>query len=219
MNTHFEEELKSLKEQLVRMAGLVEQMIADTIVSLKDRNESPIENVFAAEKLVNQLQLDIDDKAVKMIALHQPTASDLRFLITAIKINSELERIGDQSINIVETTRELLKQPQLKPLIDIPRMAEISSGMLKDSIDAFIKQDTDLAKNVCERDDQVDTLKDQILRELLTYMISDPTTISRALSLILIARNLERIGDHATNIGEEVIFMVQGKDIRHHANQ
>jgi phosphate transport system protein len=219
MNTHFEEELKSLKEQLVRMAGLVEQMIADTILSLKDRNEGPIDKVFEAEKQVNQMQLDIDDKAVKMIALHQPTASDLRFLITAIKINSELERIGDQSINIVETTRELIKQPQLKPLIDIPRMAEISNGMLKDSIDSFIRQDTALAKNVCERDDQVDTLKDQILRELLTYMIADQSTISRALSLILIARNLERIGDHATNIGEEVIFMVQGKDIRHHANQ
>lgn len=218
MNTHFEEELKSLKEQLVRMAGTVEQMIADTVTALKERTESPIEKVFEAEKVVNQMQLDIDDKAVKMIALHQPTASDLRFLITAIKINSELERIGDQSINIVETTRELLKQPQLKPLIDIPRMAEISSAMLKDSIDAFINQDTALAKNVCERDDQVDTLKDQILRELLTYMIGDPTTISRALSLILIARNLERIGDHATNIGEEVIFMVQGKDIRHHSN-
>jgi phosphate transport system protein len=218
MNTHFEEELKSLKEQLVHMAGIVEQMIADTVTALKDRTEAPIAKVFESEKIVNQMQLDVDDKAVKMIALHQPTASDLRFLITAIKINSELERIGDQSINVAETTLELLKQPQLKPLIDIPRMAQISGGMLKDSIDAFIRQDTALAKNVCERDDQVDTLKDQILRELLTYMMSDPSAISRAISLILIARNFERIGDHATNIGEEVIFMVQGKDIRHHAN-
>ena len=217
MNTHFEEELNGLKEQLVHMAGIVEQMITDTVTGLKDRDESSVNKVFEAEKQVNQLQLDVDDKAVKMIALHQPTASDLRFLITAIKINSELERIGDQAINISETTRELMKQPQLKPLIDIPRMAEIAGGMLKDSIDSFIKRDPVLAKNVCERDDQVDTLKNQILRELLTYMIGDPSSISRAISLILVARNLERIGDHATNIGEEVIFMVQGKDIRHHA--
>jgi len=216
MERHFDEELKELKDRLLYMSGLTEAMITDSVKALVERREDIIEEIYKKEEEVNLLQIEIDDRAIKMIALHQPAAVDLRFLITAIKINSELERMGDMAINICQATRELLKHPLLKPLIDIPRMAEIARKMVKDSLDAFVKQDAVLAKSVCERDDEVDDLKDQVFRELLTYMMSDPNAIQRAMDLILISRHLERIADHSTNIGEEVIFLVQGKDIRHH---
>jgi len=216
MERHFDEELKELKNRLLYMGGLTERMVSDSIKALAGRKEDIIEEIYKKENEVNLLQVEIDDRATKMMALHQPAAADLRFLITAIKINSELERMGDQAINICQSTSELLKQPQLKPLIDIPRMEEISTGMVKDSLNAFVQQDSKLAKSVCERDDQVDDLKDQIFRELLTYMTSDANTIPRAMELILVSRNLERIADLATNISEEVIFMVEGRDIRHH---
>ncbi|PIZ15304.1 phosphate transport system regulatory protein PhoU [Candidatus Desantisbacteria bacterium CG_4_10_14_0_8_um_filter_39_17] len=219
MERHFDEELKNLKEKLLYMAGLAETMISDSVKALVEQKEDIIDQVYKNEDEINLLQVEIDDRTIKMIALHQPAAVDLRFLVTAIKINSELERMGDQAINICQATKELLKQPLLKPLIDIPRMAEIAGQMVKDSLDAFVQQDPKLAKSVCVRDDEVDDLKDQVFRELLTYMMSDPGTIQRAMDLILISRHLERIADHATNIGEEVIFMVQGKDIRHHITE
>ena len=219
MERHFDEELKNLKEKLLYMAGLAETMISDSVKALVEQKEDIIDQVYKNEDEINLLQIEIDDITIKMIALHQPAAVDLRFLVTAIKINSELERMGDQAINICQATKELLKQPLLKPLIDIPRMAEIAGQMVKDSLDAFVQQDPKLAKSVCVRDDEVDDLKDQVFRELLTYMMSDPGTIQRAMDLILISRHLERIADHATNIGEEVIFMVQGKDIRHHITE
>lgn len=219
MERHFDEELKNLKEKLLYMAGLAETMISDSVKALVEQKEDIIDQVYKNEDEINLLQVEIDDRTIKMIALHQPAAVDLRFLVTAIKINSELERMGDQAINICQAAKELLKQPLLKPLIDIPRMAEIAGQMVKDSLDAFVQQDPKLAKSVCVRDDEVDDLKDQVFRELLTYMMSDPGTIQRAMDLILISRHLERIADHATNIGEEVIFMVQGKDIRHHITE
>jgi len=219
MERHFDEELKNLKEKLLYMAGLAETMISDSVKALVEQKEDIIDQVYKNEDEINLLQIEIDDITIKMIALHQPAAVDLRFLVTAIKINSELERMGDQAINICQAAKELLKQPLLKPLIDIPRMAEIAGQMVKDSLDAFVQQDPKLAKSVCVRDDEVDDLKDQVFRELLTYMMSDPGTIQRAMDLILISRHLERIADHATNIGEEVIFMVQGKDIRHHITE
>lgn len=219
MERHFDEELKNLKEKLLYMAGLAETMISDSVKALVEQKEDIIDQVYKNEDEINLLQIEIDDITIKMIALHQPAAVDLRFLVTAIKINSELERMGDQAINICQAAKELLKQPLLKPLIDIPRMAEIAGQMVKDSLDAFVQQEPELAKSVCVRDDEVDDLKDQVFRELLTYMMSDPGTIQRAMDLILISRHLERIADHATNIGEEVIFMVQGKDIRHHITE
>ncbi|OIN96039.1 phosphate transport system regulatory protein PhoU [Candidatus Desantisbacteria bacterium CG1_02_38_46] len=219
MERHFDEELKNLKEKLLYMAGLAETMISDSVKALVEQKEDIIDQVYKNEDEINLLQVEIDDRTIKMIALHQPAAVDLRFLVTAIKINSELERMGDQAINICQAAKELLKQPLLKPLIDIPRMAEIAGQMVKDSLDAFVQQEPELAKSVCVRDDEVDDLKDQVFRELLTYMMSDPGTIQRAMDLILISRHLERIADHATNIGEEVIFMVQGKDIRHHITE
>ncbi len=219
MERHFDQDLQQLKERLLYMGSLTETMIHVAVKALVDRNVSILQEVFRHEKEVNQLQIEIDDRCIKMIALHQPTAGDLRFITAAMKINSDLERIGDQTVNISETTEYLLKEPQLKPLIDVPRMAQIGTKMLKDALDSFVNRDENLARSVLVRDDQVDELKSQVFRELLTYMISDPSTIKRGLDIILISRNLERIADHATNIAEDVIYMILGKDIRHHAEE
>lgn len=216
MERHFDSELQNLKNRLVEMADRVEAMIKYAVEGLKDRNEEFLQRVFETEKKVNLFQVENDDIALKLIALHQPAASDLRLLVTAIKISSDLERIGDQAVNISERAMDLLQEPPLKPLIDIPRMAEIVQGMVKDAITAFIKGDSQLAHQVCERDDRVDDLNDQIFRELLTYMMQDTKNVPRALKLLLVGRHLERIADHATNIGEEVYYIVEGKDIRHH---
>ncbi len=219
IHKHFDEELNLLKEKLLSMASLAEMMIYKAVKSLSERDESLFEVVNQDEKKVNYLQIEIDDLCLKLLALKQPMATDLRFITSAMKINSELERIGDLAVNIIQRTEVLIKQPQLKPLIDIPRMAELTQKMVKDSLDAFIKRDVDLARSILTRDDQVDGLKDQIFRELLTFMLSDQSTIPRALELILVSRHLERIGDHATNIAEDVIYLVQGKDIRHHIEE
>lgn len=216
MERHFDEELKTLKERILYMGSLIESMIHYAIKSLVERNNDLLKEVFKHEDEVNKLHIEIDDICLKLLALRQPIAVDLRFITAAMKINSDLERMGDQAINISQNTEDLLKQPQLKPLIDLPRMADIVKKMVKDSLDAFVKKEPELAKSVLTRDDEVDNLKDQIFRELLTYMMADPNNIERSLDLILISRNLERTADHATNIAEDVIFMVIGKDIRHH---
>lgn len=215
MERHFDQDLQQLKERLLTMGSLAETMIHLAIKALVDRKTELAPDVYRHEKEVNALQIEVDDRCLKMIALHQPTASDLRFITAAMKINSDLERIADQAVNICQTTEYLLQEPQLKPLIDVPRMAEIAKKMLKDALDSFVEKDENLARSVLIRDDQVDELKAQVFRELLTYMISDPSTIKRAIDLILISRNLERIADHATNIAEDVVFVVAGKDIRH----
>lgn len=216
MERQFDEELKNLKEKLMRMASLTEESISLAVRSLKDRKEELAQKVFKGEKAVNLLDVEIDNLGLQLLALRQPVAVDLRFISSAMRIAVELERIADLSVNIAERVLELLKVPLLKPLIDIPRMAELAQNMVKDSIDAFINRDDGLARNVCERDDEVDDLNDQIFRELLTYMIQDPTTIKRAVDLILVARHLERMADHATNISEDVIYYVKGKTIKHH---
>jgi phosphate transport system protein len=216
MDRHFDEELKLLKEKIVRMSTLAQEMIEGSIMALKDRREDLITKVFDKEKLVNSLQIEIDDYAFKLIALHQPAASDLRFIIAAIKINADVERIGDLAVNIVERAQDLLKEPPLKPLVDLPRMALIAQAMVCDAINAFIGRDSSLGASVCKRDDEVDNLNNEIFRELFGYMVSDSNNINRAIDLILVARHLERIADHATNIGEDVIYMVKGHDIRHH---
>lgn len=215
MERVFDKELTALKERLLHMGSLAQSMIRVAIKGLVDREESILEEVFKNEEEVNHLHMEIDDRAMKLLALRQPMAVDLRFIAASIKINSELERIADQAVNVCQNTQVLLKYPLLKPLIDIPRMAEIAEKMLYNSLEAFVNRDPDLAQTTLAEDDKLDNLKDQIFRELLTYMISDPTTIQRALCLILISRNLERIGDHATNICEDIIYMVQGRDIRH----
>jgi phosphate transport system protein len=215
MKKHYSEQLAGLRELVLRMGGLVEQMTRRVVQSLVERNVGLLAEVRAMETQVNQLHIDIDEACIELIALRQPAAADLRFIAAAMKINADMERIGDQAINMVERAEVLLTVPPLKPLIDIPRMADIAQEMLKASLDAFVTGDDALAYATILKDDEVDQLKDQVFRELLTFMMSDPTTIPRAMELILVSRHLERIGDHATNICEDVIFMVKGKDVRH----
>lgn len=219
MERPFDDELKALKEKLLEMASRAEEQIALAIRGLKDRDEKMACEVLEREEAVNLLDIEIDEMAMRLLALRQPMAADLRFITSAMKIGNDLERIGDLAVNIAERTMDLLKTPQLKPLIDIPRMAEVAQEMVRDALNAFINGDDQLAKAVCERDDIVDKLNDQVFRELLTYMMQDSRAISRAVDLILVGRHLERIADHATNIGEDVIYMVQGRTIKHHVEE
>jgi len=213
---HFEEELQVLKQRLLNMGALVESRVHSAVQALIERRLDVAEAIAGGDREVNELQIEIDDRSLKLLALQQPMASDLRLITAAMKINADLERIGDQAVNIAENVIKILPQAPLKPTIDIPRMAQITQGMTRDSLDAFVRKDVVLARSVLKRDDEVDQLKDQVFRVLLTYMMADPGTIERALSLILISRNLERIADHATNIAEDVIFLVEAKDVRHH---
>ncbi|HXK11177.1 MAG TPA: phosphate signaling complex protein PhoU [Vicinamibacteria bacterium] len=214
---HFEAELQALRNQLLHMGGLVEERVHRSIQALVHRREEEAHRIIASDKEINDLQMEIDDRCLKLLATQTPLAVDLRLITSAMKINADLERVGDQAVNIAESVLVLIPQPPLKPLIDIPRMATIAEKMIRDALDAFVKKDPELARDVLRRDDEVDDLKDQVFRELLTYMMADPGTIQRALSLILISRNLERIADHATNIAEDVIFIAEAKDVRHHA--
>ena len=214
MERHFEIELQALRDRLLTMGSLAETMIHKGIKALVDRDQSLVQAVLAHEEEMDLLCIEIDDRCFTQMALRQPMASDLRLLVASIKINSDLERIGDQAVSIALRARSLIGQSQLKPLIDIPRMASIVQEMVRASLDAFVAQDPDLARRVIDRDDEVDSLRDQVFRELLTYMMGDTTTISRALDLILISRNLERIADHSTNIAEDVIYIVRGEDVR-----
>ncbi len=216
MERHFDEELKLLKNKLLEMAGAVEQAIYQSVKSLVHRDEKIANDVIHNDHKINDLELEVEDLCLKLLALHQPMAVDLRFIAAAMKINNDLERMGDQAVNIAERAADLLTKPVLKPLTDIPRMAEEAQKMVKDSIDAFVNSDPVLAQEICKRDSIVDSLNDQVFRELLTTMISNTSTIERAVDLILVARHLERIADHATNIAEEVIYIVEGKVIKHH---
>ena len=213
---HFEDDLRALKNRLLSMGALVEERARQAVQALMERRMELAEQVIAGDQEVNDLQIEIDDRCLKLLALQQPMASDLRLITAAMKINADLERIGDQAVNIAENAAQLLAHPPLKPWLDLPRMAEIAQQMTRDALDAFVRRDPALARSVLERDDEVDQLKDQNFRVLLTYMMADPGTIERALALILVARNLERIADHATNIAEDVIFLVEARDVRHH---
>jgi phosphate transport system protein len=212
---HFEELLQELLQKVVEMGTIVEGMIDMAIRTLVDRNEAHIAKIWEMEHSVNSLQVEIDERAVALTAMQQPVARDARFLFMASRIGGELERIADQTINISQNVRFVLQGPALRPLVDLPIMAEVVQKMVRDTVNAMIKKDVDLANKVLEEEAKVDAFRDQIFRTLLTYMMADPGTIGRALSLILISRNLERIGDHSTNIAEEVIYWVQGRDIRH----
>jgi len=214
MQRHFDEQLQELREHLLAMGSLAETMIVKSVKALMDRSEALVQEVFTHEEEMDQRCIETDDRCFTLLALQQPMARDLRFIAAAIKINSDIERIGDLAVNIAQATMSLIRQPILKPLIDIPRIAQLCQEMVKKSLDAFVAQDPELARIVIESDDSVDLLRDQIFRELLSYMISDPTTIPRALDLVLISRYLERIADHATNIAEDVVYIVRGQDIR-----
>jgi phosphate transport system protein len=215
MTRHFHEELDALKQTLLAMGALVEDQIRRVMRALVERDEALAQEVIERDREVNAYDVEIDERCVELLALYQPTAGDLRFVTTAMKIVTDLERIGDQAVNIAQRGLELNQEPQLKPYIDLPRMAEKAQRMVKDVLDAFVSRDTTLARDVCARDSEVDALKEQIFRELLTYMMADPKTISRAIRLILISRFFERVADHATNIAEMVIYMVESKMVRH----
>jgi phosphate transport system protein len=218
MDTHFQKELEELKHSLLKMAAMVEEAIRDSVQSLVKRDSDHAQKVFEREDRINKMEITIDDMCLRLLALRQPMAVDLRFITAAMKIVTDLERMGDQAVNIAERAISLNQEAQLKPYIDIPRMAEIAQSMVKDVLDAFVNRNSRLARSVCERDDLVDGLNDQVFRELLTYMISDPKTITRAVHVMIVSRCLERIADHATNIAEDVIFMVDALVIKHHAD-
>ena len=215
MQRQFEEELEEIKHSILSMAGLVEKCLDDIATSLSDLDIALAEAVIERDEEIDQLEVEIDRLATEFIARHQPTATDLRFVIVAIKIGPNLERIADQSTNIAEHVLHMSKYPQLKSLVDLPRMLGLAHAMVSDAIAAYVSRDADLARNVILRDDEVDALYLQIFRVLLTYMIEDPKTISRAIDLILVARAVERIADQATNIAEEVVYLVEAKPIRH----
>jgi phosphate transport system protein len=214
---HFQEQLEVLKERLLVMGGLAEERVRAVVEALVDRDIDIVDSVQSGDEPINRLHMEVDNRCFKLLALHQPMATDLRAIVAAVKINTDLERVGDLAVNIAEAVRRYLLHPPVKQLIDIPRMAEIAQRMLRDALDAYVRRDTDLAQIVLNEDDKLDALKTQVFRELLTFMLQDPGTIEPALDLILISRHLERIGDHATNVAEDVIFMVSAKDVRHHA--
>ena len=215
MQRHFHEELEALKQTLLAMGGLVEDQIRRVMRALLERDDALAQEVIERDQQVNAYDVEVDETCVSLLALHQPTAGDLRFITTAMKIVTDLERIGDQAVNIAQRVLELNREPQLKPYIDLPRMAEKAQHMVKESLDAFVARDTELARKVCAEDADVDALKEQLFRELLTFMMEDPKTIPRAIRLILISRFMERVADHATNIAEMVIYLVDAKMVRH----
>lgn len=211
----YEHDLEKLREKILRMGGLCEDAIERAMEALVTRSAALAAETIERDHLINRLEVEIDEQCIELLALRQPAGGDLRLVITGLKISTDLERIGDLSVNFCERVQDLLKAPPLKPLIDLPRMARISTSMVHDSLDAYVRRDTALAESVCARDDEVDELNEQIFRELLTYMMENPQNIPRALSLSMIARYLERIADHANNIAQMVIYLVNGKDIRH----
>lgn len=213
---HMDELLEALKGELLRMSALAEQMITDASVALFERDPLRAEAVRKAEGQVNRLQVEIDERCLELIALHQPAAGDLRFILGAAKTNAELERLGDQAVNVMEKAERLMDQLPIKPFEDLPRMARLARQMLKQSLDAYVARDADAARRVLRQDDELDAMKRLITEELTSMMEKDPAVIRRALDLILIVRNFERIGDHATNIAENAIFVVEGRDVRHH---
>jgi phosphate transport system protein len=212
---HLDEKIQNLLERLLLMGRLAESMVQIALRVLVERNEALGEELIQKEKEVNELQIEIDDTAVKLTALQQPVGGDVRFLFMASRIATELERIADQAVNIIQNAHYVLKAPPLKPLVDLPVMGEIAERMVRDSLEALVSKECTLANRVLEEEKKVDAYRDQIFRVLLTYMMGDPGTIERALALILISRNLERVGDHATNIAEEVIYLVEGREVRH----
>ena len=211
----FDDELMRLKGRILKMGAMVETAIKDSVRALVERDNDLAQAVIEKDHQTNALDVEIDEESIRLIALRQPMAGDLRFLTTAMKITTDLERMGDMAVNIAERALELNEEPILKPYIDIPRMSQIAQGMTRDALDAFVKRDQKLAMDVIMRDDEVDNLKHQVLRELLFFMVQDPATASRAMKISFVAQYLERIADHATNIAEMVIYLVEGKIIRH----
>jgi phosphate transport system protein len=217
MERHFEQDLEELKQRLLWMASLAERSVHQAVHAVLESDENLAQTVLQEEDAINEMQIEIDDRVQRLLALQQPMAIDLRFILAVSRINNDLERIGDQAVNIAQSALRILRHPQVKPYVDLPRMSELVETMVRDSLNALVQKDQELAKNVLARDDEVDRLRDQMFRELLTYMMENSRVVFPAFELILVAKNLERIGDHATNIAEDVIYIVVGRDIRHPA--
>src|SRR5712672_4308691 len=217
MERHFEKDLNELKERLLWMGSLAERAVHQSVHAVLESDEQLAKRVLEEEPAINELQMEIDDRVVQLLALHQLMAADLRFVLAISRINNDLERIGDQAVNIAQSSQRILRHPRVKPYVDLPRMGELAEKMMRDILDSLVRRDVELARSVLSRDDQVDQLRDQIFRELLSYMMGDSSVVFPAFELILVAKNLERIADHATNIAEDVIYMVAGSDVRHSA--
>jgi phosphate transport system protein len=213
---HFREELEALQGRLLEMGGLAEERVRAALQGLVSRDDALINKVLSGDEPINQLHIEVDNRCFRLLALHQPMATDLRAVVAAVKINTDLERVGDLAVNIAEASNRYIGHAPVKQLIDIPLMGDIAQAMLRDALDSFVKRDTDLAHRVLNEDDRLDSLKTQVFRDLLTHMLRDQATVEPSLDLILVSRHLERIGDHATNIAEDVIFMVSALDVRHH---
>jgi phosphate transport system protein len=211
----YEADLAHLRTVVLEMGGLVEDQIVQAVRALTERDVALAQQTIDRDHAVNRIDVEIDELCIKLLALHQPAARDLRLITTALKITTDLERIGDLASHIAERARELADEAPVKAYIDLPRMAELARDMVHKSLDAFVAESDDLALAVCTSDDAIDKLHEQLFRELLSFMVEDPTTITRAMRLLFVSKNLERIGDHATNIAEMVIFLVRGQSIRH----
>jgi phosphate transport system protein len=214
---HFVQEIEALKAQLLQMGGRSESIIGKSIEALRRRDTALAREVIDDDRAIDRLEIDIEERCVGLLALQQPLASDLRFITAALKISNDLERVGDHGVNIAGSALKLAAEPELKPLVDIPRMASLAGGMLREALDAFVRRDAETARRLCRSDDEVDALNRQLFRELISYMIEDPRSITRAMELILVARNLERVADLATNIAEEVVFIAEARIIKHNA--
>jgi len=215
MERHFEHEMDELKQRLLWMASLAERSVHQAVQAVLDADERLAQAVLEEENAINEMQIEIDERVQRLLALQQPMAIDLRFILAVSRINSDLERIGDQAVNIAQSALRILRHPQVKPYVDLPRMSELVERMVRDSLNALVRGDQEMARSVLVRDDQVDQLRDQMFRELLTYMMENSRVVFAAFELVLVAKNLERIGDHATNIAEDVIYIVAGRDVRH----
>ena len=213
---HFEQELEKLKSKLLEMSALVESAIYRSVQGVVEKSEDLAQQVLRNEARINQLEIEIDDLAISLLALQAPLAADLRLVTAAIKINNDLERMGDLSVSIAQSALALVREPIIRPLIDIPHIAGLAQGMVRKALDAFVNRDADMARSVLASDDAVDNMRTASFHELVSFMEKNPLQIPQALYLLSVIRNLERIGDHATNIAEDVLFLVKGIDVRHH---
>jgi phosphate transport system protein len=217
MERHFEHDLEELKERLLWMGGLAERAVHQAVHAVLDADERLAVRVLEEEAAINELQIEIDERVLQLLALHQLMAVDLRLVLAVSRINADLERIGDQAVNIAQSAQRVANHPRVKPYVDLPRMSHAAEEMVRDGLNSLVNKDVELARSVMLRDDTVDHLRDQVFRELLTYMMENSSVVFPAFELILVAKNLERIADHATNIAEDVIYIVAGRDVRHHA--
>ncbi|TMQ72825.1 MAG: phosphate signaling complex protein PhoU [Candidatus Eisenbacteria bacterium] len=217
MERHFERDLEELKEQLLLMGGRAEANVLKAVEALRRLDEPLAREVFADDHIIDRMEIDIEERCLRLLALQQPLARDLRFITAVLKINNDLERVGDHAVNIAGSAARLAPAPHLQPLVDIPRLAKLAGGMLHDALDAFVRRDTERARRLCREDDAVDLLNRQVFDELIRYMTADPSAVPRAMELILVSRNLERVADLATNIAEEVVFIAEARIIKHHA--